>query len=233
MLLACVCLVAFSPAWGEAIRVAVPPLANLLEKDHSGVYQRLVERALRPLDAKVEQVFYPYRRSLKAFEERRVDCIFSLGAILRKRLGEKRIVQSYPLGKFEFYVFTPPGQPGVRSLKELNGRVVGGIMGHELYFDRLAWESHDLELVRSEEQALQMLELGRLDAFIAAVPDMNPFLDRVSYAPGYPLLHSYDRLNCHNTPRNRAFVRELSRELKKLKAQGVYQEEAQGLYVPF
>ncbi len=96
MLFACVCLMAFAPAWGETIRVAVPPLANLLERDDSGVYQRLVGRALEPLDYSIEQVFYPYRRSFKAFEQGRVDCLFSLGAILKRRLGAERIVQSYP-----------------------------------------------------------------------------------------------------------------------------------------
>lgn len=148
MLFACVCLMAFAPAWGETIRVAVPPLANLLERDDSGVYQRLVGRALEPLDYSIEQVFYPYRRSFKAFEQGRVDCLFSLGAILKRRLGAERIVQSYP-------------------------------------------------------------------------------------PPEHPLLQNFDRLNCHNTERNRDFIRDLSAELKKLKEAGGYREEAGDLYMPF
>lgn len=233
MLLACVFLVAFSPAWGEGIRVAVPPLANLLEKDHSGVYQRLVAQALEPLNAEIEQVFYPYRRSLKAFEERRVDCIFSLTTVLERRYGEDELVQSYPLGKFVFYVFTPAGQPTITSLDELDDRVVGGIMGHEVYLKPVLGENHGLEQVRTEEQAVRMLELGRIDAFIAAMPDIRPFLDRLNYSPEHPLMHSFDRLNCHNTARNRAFIQALSGELRKLKEQGVYEKEARDLYLPF
>ncbi|MCR8913300.1 substrate-binding periplasmic protein [Marinobacter panjinensis] len=233
VLFACVCLMAFAPAWGEAIRVAVPPLANLLERDNSGVYQRLVGRALEPLDYSVEQVFYPYRRSFKAFEQGRVDCIFSLGAILKKRLGAERIVQSYPLGKFVFYVFMPSGEAPIESVDELNDRVVGGIIGHEVYLRPVLGENHGLEQVRSEKQAIRMLELGRIDAFIAAMPDIRPFLDRLSYSPEHPLLQNFDRLNCHNTERNRDFIRDLSAELKKLKEAGGYREEAGDLYMPF
>ena len=233
VLIGCVFLAASSSAWGDTIRVAVPPLANLLEKDGTGIYQRLIEQALEPLDTEVEQVFYPYRRSLKAFEKRRVDCLFSLSTVLEKRFTEENIVQSYPLGKFVFYIFTPAGQPSINSLNELEDRVVGGIMGHEVYLQPVLGENRDLEQVRSEEQAVRMLQLGRLDALIAALPDIRPFLDQLNYSPEAPLLQSFDRLNCHNTARNRAFIRELSAELRKLKEQGVYQSEAGDFYVPF
>ena len=106
-------------------------------------------------------------------------------------------------------------------------------MGHEVYLEPVLGENYGLEQVRTEEQAVRMLELGRIDAFIAAMPDIRPFLERLNYSPEHPLLQSFDRLNCHNTPRNRAFIRSLSRELKKLKEQGAYQEEAKELYVPF
>lgn len=232
LLLGSVLLAAVSPAWGDVIKVAVPPLANLLERDNSGVYQRLMDRAMVRLDTEIEQSFFPYRRSLKAFEERQVDCLVSLSTVLERRFGEE-VVQSFPLGKFVFYVFTPADEPPIESLDELNGQVVGGITGHEVYLAPVLGDRIELEHVRSEEQAVRMLELDRLDAFVAAIPDMRPFLDELNYAPDHPLLESFDRINCHNTQRNRAFIRDLSRELEALKERGVYREEAGDLYVPF
>ncbi|WP_179105635.1 substrate-binding periplasmic protein [Vreelandella utahensis] len=213
--------------------MAAPNLANLIERDGSGVYQRLMARALEPLDVKVESAFYPYRRALQMFEQSRVDCLLSLTDVVRRRVGSDAIVYSYPLGRFSFHIFTLAENPPVESLEALEGRVVGSIKGHELYLGPITEGDMQMESVRSEAQAVRMLKMGRLDALIAALPDIRPHLDRLSYAPDRPLLESYDRINCHDTAKNRAFVQALSRELRDLKEKGVYQEVMGALYMPF
>ncbi|MGM0450768.1 MAG: substrate-binding periplasmic protein [Pseudomonadota bacterium] len=217
----------------QSITVAAPTLANLYEPDDSGLYQRLVERALESLDVKVEPAFYPYRRAIQVFEESRVDCLFSLTDVLRQRVGDDGLVYSYPFGKFSFHIFTRSEDPPVESLDELKGLVVGRIKGHEVYLASALPGSVELQAVRSEAQAVQMLDMGRLDALVAAVPDMRPYLDRLSYAPELTLLEGFDRINCHDTERNRAFIRDLSAQLRRLKKEGVYREVMGSLYIPF
>lgn len=217
----------------QHITVAAPSLANLIEQDGSGAYQQLVERALQSLDVEVEPVFYPYRRALQVFEEGRVDCLFSLTEVARRRIGENDFVYSYPLGKFSFHIFTLADDPPLVSVQELEGRVVGSIKGHEMYLASLLDGVVQLEQVRSEAQAVRMLKMGRLDALIAAIPDIRPHLDRLSYAPDHPLLESFDRINCHDTDRNRAFIQAFSERLRELKEDGVYQDVLGALYVPF
>jgi ABC-type amino acid transport substrate-binding protein len=218
---------------GQSVTVAAPNLANLIEPDGSGIYQRLMARALEPLDVKVEPVFYPYRRALRMFEESRVDCLLSLTDVVRRRIGSDAIVYSYPLGRFSFHIFTLAEDPPIESLEALEGRVVGSIKGHELYLGPTIKGDMALESVPSEAQAVQMLKMGRLDALIAALPDIRPHLDGLSYDPDRPLLESYDRINCHDTAKNRAFIQALSRELRGLKEKGVYQEVMGSLYMPF
>jgi len=106
-------------------------------------------------------------------------------------------------------------------------------MGHEFYLDEVLDDHGELVWVRSEEQAVRMLERGRFEALIAAIPDIYPLLDGLRYAGDQPVLEGYDRVNCHDTPRNREFVESLSEQLKALKKEGVYQEIAGELYVPF
>lgn len=172
-------------------------------------------------------------RALQMFEGSRVDCLLSLTDVLRQRVGDSGFVYSYPLGKFSFHIFTLAEEPPIASIKELRGMVVGHIKGHEVYLDPVLEGELELEAVRSEAQAVQMLKMGRLDALIAAIPDIRPYLDRLSYAPGHPLLESFDRINCHDTKQNRAFLEALSGQLRRLKEDGVYQEVLGELYVPF
>ena len=216
----------------QTFSVAVPPLTSLLEEDGSGVYQQLLDRALDPTDVELEQRFYPYRRALRVFEERDADCLLSLTDVLLSRFDKDELVYSFPLGKFVFHIFTPADEPPIDSVAALEGLSVGGIMGHEVYLQPLLGDI-EVDQVRSEAQAVQMLELGRLDAVVAALPDIKPFLHRLNYAVESPLLESYDRLNCHATESNQAFVEALSDKLKQLKTEGAYREEAGPLYVPF
>lgn len=215
------------------VTLAVPELTNLAETDGSGGYQRLLDQALEPLDVRVEAEVYPYRRALQVFGNAGADCLLSLTDVLEQRVGEEHFVHSYPLGTFRFHIFTPVDEPPLESVSELRGLVVGSIKGHEAYLDSVLDGKVTLEQIRSEAQAVRMLRMGRLDALIAAIPDIRPLLGRLAYAPDRPLLRSFDRINCHDTEPNRVFVRALSGELRRLKAEGVYQEVLGELYVPF
>ena len=86
---------------------------------------------------------------------------------------------------------------------------------------------------KSDAQNLAMLEHQRFGAMIAAVPDVRPFMDELSYDPKTPLLESYDRLTCHNTEANRQFLTRLSARMKSLKEAGLYEQLAGQLYVEF
>ncbi len=206
----------------DPIRIAVPPIAHLLEENGSGIYQRLLKEAMEPVGADIKSVFFPYRRAIVAFDDRDVDCIYSFGDVLDKRYSPKELVSSYPLGKFSFHIFTVRGEPPISSVGDWQKLRLAAIMGHELYLDSVLAESGKVVMVGSEQQAVRMLERGRVEAVIAAVPDINPFLPRLSYEQGYELLVSFDRLHCHNTESNRVFIETLSEQLKKLKASGGY-----------
>ncbi|WP_413231785.1 hypothetical protein [Marinobacter sp.] len=86
---------------------------------------------------------------------------------------------------------------------------------------------------RPNEQVLEMLKRGRIDVAIGAVPDIQPYLDQLSYAPELWLYKGYDRLTCYNTPENRTFVDDLSERLKSLKVAGAYQQLSGNLYLDF
>ncbi|AOY89508.1 hypothetical protein BKP64_15765 [Marinobacter salinus] len=218
----------------EPIRVAVPDISSLLTENQDGVYQRIMRRALQALDTEIQESFYPYKRTMLAFKYGEADCVYSFTEVLEGQLGEEAIIASFPLGKFSYYLFALKGKALPLSLAGLEGQQVGAVMGHETYLDTVL-DGHDIDVNWSRNDALNvaMLEHGRFDYMIAAIPDIRPHLDKLSYAPEQPLLESFDRLTCHNTERNRAFLQALSGELRRLKGAGDYQEIAGPLYLDF
>ena len=224
-----------APAVADSlVRIAVPDITSLLTENRDGVYQKIVYRALDSIDAKVSEQFYPYKRAMMVFEQRGADCIYSFTEVLERRLGEDAVIASFPLGKFSYYLFTPQDDDPVGTLSKLEGQTVGAVIGHETYLNGVL-KGHDVNVIwsKSDAQNLAMLEHQRFGAMIAAIPDVRPFLDQLSYDPDSPLLESYDRLTCHNTEANRQFLSDLSAEMKRLKKAGVYEQLAGKLYVEF
>ncbi|HAU19172.1 MAG TPA: hypothetical protein DCS72_12625 [Marinobacter adhaerens] len=216
------------------IRIAVPDITSLLTENRDGVYQRILHRALEGLDVPVTEQFFPYKRAMMVFEQHGADCIYSFTEVLERRLGDDAVIASFPLGKFTYYLFTPQDADPISSLSQVEGKTVGAVIGHETYLDGVL-EDHDVNVIwsKSDAQNLAMLEHQRFGAMIAAVPDVRPFMDELSYDPKTPLLESYDRLTCHNTEANRQFLTRLSARMKSLKEAGLYEQLAGQLYVEF
>ena len=222
-----------SQALAQTLSVAVPRIQHLLTADNSGIYQQVMALALEDSDIALEQRFLPYRRALREFEQGQVDCIYSFTGVLQAMLGPTDVVFTYPLGMFRYHIFTLPGAAIMTSVSDTSGKSVGGVMGHDVYLKPFMEQGMVIDWVRTEAQLVEMLELGRLDAIVAALPDMQPFTNRLTYAADQPLLEDFDRLNCHNTEQNRTAIRTISEKLRRLHEQGRYEEVAGDYYLPF
>lgn len=226
-------IAAAEPPTSEPIKIAVPHITSLLEKDQSGVYQRIFNLALNKTDLNVKQLFMPYKRALTTFENGSVDCVFSFTKVLQEKFGEENILYSFPLGAFGYYMFTPAGSPPITDVSQLLSLKVGATTGHDSYFRSALNEGTKLSFVSSDEQNVTMLEMGRIDAMIAAVPDIYPFLPKLSFSSSHPLVFSFDRITCSKSNRNQAFLEKVSPALRAMKVNGSYNEIAGPLYVEF
>ena len=215
------------------IQIAAPYITSLIESDHSGIYQKILNEALESVPVTTEQHFFPYKRALHAFKNSKVDCIYSFTQVLEKELGKNQVISSFPLGAFGYYMFTIKGSSPLTSPDQLLGLNVGAVIGHDSYYKHKLNKHTKLQMVGSDEQNIKMLAHKRLDAMIGALPDLTPYVDQLSYSPAHPLVKSYDRVTCHNTPYNQAFIDALSTSLRALKANGSYKKIAKELYLEF
>ncbi|MFE8069884.1 transporter substrate-binding domain-containing protein [Marinobacteraceae bacterium S3BR75-40.1] len=215
------------------LRIAVPRITNLLEADQSGVYQRIMEKALVGIDMPVRQEFFPYKRANLLFEKGQFDCIYSMTDVMAKKLGKNRIVASFPLGAFAYHMFTLKTTPVLTLPSQLLGKRVSGVIGQDAYYRDALLPETNLMLVLSDEQNLKLLRQRRIDVMIAALPDISTYVSELAYSPNHPLFKGYDRMTCHKTDESKRFVDALSRQLKLLKQDGTYQRLAGRLFVDF
>lgn len=215
------------------IRIATPAITSLLNEQETGLYQRIMRRALSDMDTPVRQSFFPFKRALSVFEYRQADCIYSLTDVIERDLGSDAVISSFPLGAFSYYMFNRQPDAPLVSPEELADRAVSGVIGHESYYRHAVEKAGSFVLVNSDRQNLKLLREGRVDVIIAALPDIAPFVPTLNYSPQNPLFTGYDRITCHRTAETTQFIRQLSAELRHLKASGFYRQAAGNLYVEF
>lgn len=220
-----------NPPAFEKILLAAPSITNLVEGDGNGYYQRLLSMAL---DADTyEEKFFPFKRALLLFQQSKADCVYSLTDIAVEALGEDAIISSYPLGSFAYYIFSPKQKPKIESLEQLSGKRIGLVIGHESYYQERLPAEAKISMVQSDQHNMRLLELGRIDYFVGALPDLMPYEHLYNYQATQPLIQSFDRVTCHNTSNNRAFLNLLDKNLKQMKADGWYQKLGKQLYLDF
>lgn len=215
------------------IHIAAANLTNLVEENETGVYQKLFKLASSNTNFSTRETHFPFRRALAEFKAKHVDCTYSFTEVLEDSLGKDAVIASYPLGAFFIYMFTQEGSTPLRSIEQLYGMKVGGINGQEQYFKNSLPKDLSFQILNTDQQGLEMLKLGRINVLIAALPDINPYLSELSFDKKYPIYGSFDRITCHNTEKNRAFLTELSPQLEKMKLDGAYKTIAGELYIDF
>jgi len=217
----------------KSITLLAPHITNLVEENGKGIYQRLLSEALELAGQKTKEIFAPYKRALLLFEQGQGDCIYSFTKVLQNKLGKQNIVYTYPLGAFAYYIFTAKNSPAISDPQKLRGLRVGGVFGHNNYYQHTLAKDISLIMVNKDIQNIEKLRLNRLDAIIGALPDLTHYKPELSYDASAPLVKSFDRITCRQSERNRAFVGSVSSAMRQLKHLGVYQKIYKSLYIDF
>lgn len=220
-------------AYAEKIKLAAPRITSLIESEGSGYYQKLLSEAYGPYSLPYIETFYPYKRALFLFEQNKVDCIYSFTTVFQEKLGLENILYSYPLGTFSYHVFKREGEPPLQDVSLLSGQRIAGVLGHESYYKAYLPKDVQLELVAEDEQTVNMLERKRFDYIVGALPDLMPYVHRLSFDPAAYLVQNYDRITCHRSQETKEFLNDLSKRLYRLKQQGVYQRLGRDIYMDF
>lgn len=92
-------------------------------------------------------------------------------------------------------------------------------MGYEEWY-KTALPGIRLRMATGDDVAVRILIGGRVQAIVCFLPDMNSYLNELSFSPEHPLFVSYDRITCHNNETGKQFVGAVSPKLKEMNEDG-------------
>ncbi|MCP4353158.1 MAG: transporter substrate-binding domain-containing protein [Desulfobacterales bacterium] len=232
-LLCCLFVVFCIACPAYAVDLIAPDLTGLLTEDGIGVYQMIMKEVSKRSGVKFTEKFYPPKRALRTFLKDENRCIYSFTDDAAEILGKDKIISSAPLGVFKMYIFTKKGKPALTSISQLKGKKVAGVLGLGVYNEKLKIKEAGVKVMMAEnnDEAFRVLQKGRVHAIIAFLPDINPFVDELSYSPKNPLIVAYDRITCHNSETGKQFIDSISPTLKKMKEDGTIKKILGPLYL--
>ncbi|GEA09752.1 hypothetical protein [Alteromonas sp. KUL49] len=198
--------------------IAVSEIGNALTQPPApeGQYNRF----LSTLD-NIDVVFMPPTRVEVEFPKGYLNCIFPAS---RETMQEKHtLLESHPLEVTSAYVFTIGEQPqaGLNTESRIairRGFTFGGI--------RQSLPAEYIEL-DDDVTILQFLTLGRVDAVISYLIDIQGAAERLQIAvPQFqkdrPIHTSREAFVCHDNEVNRSFVEQINQAIREWKMQSQY-----------
>ncbi len=210
-----------------------PDLTGLVSEDGTGVYQMIMKEVSKRSGATFTEKLYPPKRAFELFLKDEDKCIYSFTDDAVEILGKDKITTSIPLGVFKMYIFTRKGEPALTSISQLKEKKVVSVFGLDVYNKKLKIKESGIRLIMTDnnEQSFNVLKKGRAKAIIGFLPDMNPFLDKLSFSPKNPLVVAYDRITCHNNGTGKQFINSISPKLKEMKEDGTLKRILGDLYL--
>ncbi len=114
------------------------------------------------------------------------------------------IIKTKPMGVAKVYIFTGKGQKIISNLSDLKGKKVGVRFGmpYGKTFDEAGLSTDEVPAI---EQNIRKLDAGRIDAFIAYVPDAYDTFEKLGIPPyphdvDNPIAVHEDCLVCRDVP---------------------------------
>lgn len=202
------------------VSIVSPSIPFLLSEDDEtrGAYNIIIEQVDNKLKDDFSHFFMPPARAYLSFEQSNFDCIFPVNTTTIKQ--NKGLIESAPLGVAKAYVYTLKAQPIIAVESQLVSLKLGVRRGFDYGGFNFSPSIQKVE-VGSIEQNIKLLELGRIDAFVAYEPDAigvienNPQV-QVHRDENFSIYTHYDKIACYNSTKNKAFIANVNNALKSM-----------------
>lgn len=185
--------------------LAVPPtiyaieIEGLHQKDGKGEYDVIIKNALVN-EKRAKLKVMPPARVEKTFETCSNCCWSPANKNPEFYQFDDSVVVSKPMGIAKIHLFTKPGSEVLNSWDQLADKKVGFRHGmpYGKTFDAGKFKKNG---VKSIEKNIALLEAGRIDAFVAYVPDAYVVFEALGKLPfphdeDHPLVEHPDALAC-------------------------------------
>jgi hypothetical protein len=196
--------------------IGMSEIPNLLgiNENNQGPYNKIVDR-LFGTDNSIEVKFLPPSRAEKLFAEKKLDCLFPGHiAVMDNRHA---LIQSAAVNINNAYIFsiktyTTLDNFGKQHLSTRRGLSYGEVV------TRI--KARYLE-VNSDKQNIELLQLGRIDGFIAYLLDAKAAYQQLGvpihyYNPELPVYSIPESLICYDTPANQKLINASNQNISEM-----------------
>lgn len=152
---------------------------GLHQQDAQGAYDRIIRQIL---GADIELLVHPPERASEEFGRCQNCCLSPANKNPEFYDYGNDVVQSHPMNSAKIYIFVDSGSPPVNTLDELKGKRVGIRFGMP-YGKSVETSNLDFNIVNKLKQNVLMLDMGRIDAIIAYVPDIYQVFEELNRRP--------------------------------------------------
>jgi ABC-type amino acid transport substrate-binding protein len=203
--------------------IIVPEVDNFSKIERPGFindFLDLLNKNLPKNSFKVE--ILPVKRALKKYLSQEAQCFMG---------GDSFLFSLYmPDKKSEEFIFSEPYitirskifayKKEVCEIEKLSDKKVATTLQFplQLFIDTKKLKAHND--LHSFQSAMKMLGSNRIDYYVGFLPSNRTFDSEIKYCTKKDITKHNDTLNCHNNPKNRAFINQFNQVFKKLVENG-------------
>lgn len=206
----------------DIIKVAGFEIPGVMEPKLTGSYDKVLTELFSHLTSKIKYVVMPTARVDAQFSEKSIDCIAPMD--IRYSKIQELVINSKPINIAKIYIYSRKKEGPWSILQDIEGKRVG-IKNGLWYGPKWSDKKMHVEVVASDEQNIEKLRKGRIDAFLAYVPDMTVLkmekgIILPNHDPKKPFDIHNDSLLCHKSKQTEKMLKEFDQIVATMRASG-------------
>ena len=200
--------------------IVLPEIEPFYGADGQGAYNKILAEIGRRsgIDIRIES--YPLARAVLVFSSDPDSCYIVSAGMAEHLLGLKFVENAERLNTGKVVFATPQSSNTPTSLSEFRNANIAILIGEPLALYDLDDLNINFQEVRSHEQSIKLLELGRVDAIMGSMVELIPYADGLALHEQIPITTYRETITCHSSQASRNFLRQLDPVIHSMRADG-------------
>lgn len=214
-------LLAVSTVCAAADRVIImPAMEPYFSADGNARYQRLMTEILRRSGNDISIEHYPLARAILNFDQNKKACIPGARKLAFGFLGYDVIDAGIAINKLNVVIATRKSDPQITSTAALRNRSVAALLGQALGVYGIPVSTLTIHYVSSLEQAVKLLEKGRVQAIVGTATGLLPHRSALNFDRNRPVFSIDENIICHPGTESEAFLRSIRPAIQSMRQDG-------------
>lgn len=219
-----------SVASAQRVEVSGFDLPELITPTSSGYYDRLLTKIFSSSGFDVHFVPGPINRARRQFLSRKTDCLLPVGDTAAKayELAADQVLTSEPMNYSRIYVFSLKSHKKLDSIEAMKQSDIVFRLGYDIP-EEVVEADIPITTVSTATNGINMLKIGRADAFMEYVPDFfliakQEKFEDWHYEPGLHFKDAPELVLCHKSELTQNFLAKFNLVLAEMRKDGSHAE---------